>query len=583
VAGHHFYSLSPKIPDGYYLERALGFVLPDGSTGLGVKPIYRFYDSDSNDHYYNTVPDVPANYVAEGTEGAVMQLSDPSLLSSDMTLVYRFYNPGSGDHYLNILPDVPAGYQADGTLGYIYRAPQSDRVPLYRFYHDDLAKHFYSLNPTIPDGYHMEDIVCYVVPAQSGGIGFTPIYRFYNGSTGDHYYNVSSAVPAGYVAEGMEGAVVVPTANVIPSGLTILYRFYNPSTGDHYMNIAPDVPAGYQADGQLGYVYASAGADRVPLYQFYEVPPPPDDGGGFLSSAVGFVSGALGYGAGVVTTVVGGAVTAVESTVGIVGDVVGIVVGVIFAIPYVGRVLNLIWNIVLTVVWGVVSIPDFVLTLLGIMFEKRLSLTIFIQNDESGQPVARTEDVLASLQFAIDTFKSIANVRVVPVGLFKFSSPFAGDGKAGSDYLIYDSGSESADTLDCNCDWTGGVEDLGSKGSAFTLKMYTKDTWGNLRRLVGYGAPICAFAVRGFLDGKIGCSEGPLADYVVVKFTNNLRGKVSPTDPQNSTLAHEIGHACNLPHHDVASNLMCPSRPHPAYLTRWQLALFRASRHVTYF
>jgi predicted Zn-dependent protease len=80
----------------------------------------------------------------------------------------------------------------------------------------------------------------------------------------------------------------------------------------------------------------------------------------------------------------------------------------------------------------------------------------------------------------------------------------------------------------------------------------------------------------------VGCSLGPLTDYITVMFR---REDASVVD--HSTLAHELGHACSLSHVDGGNNLMNP-HPEPANraqrrsLTRAQIALLRASRHVTY-
>ena len=90
------------------------------------------------------------------------------------------------------------------------------------------------------------------------------------------------------------------------------------------------------------------------------------------------------------------------------------------------------------------------------------------------------------------------------------------------------------------------------------------------RRISGYGAPLMVFVVED-LAGFGGCSLGWLSDYVTVK-TNSLK-----------TTAHELGHACNLLHQKDAHNLMHPSsmRLEPVTLTAWQIAVLRASRHVT--
>jgi hypothetical protein len=172
---------------------------------------------------------------------------------------------------------------------------------------------------------------------------------------------------------------------------------------------------------------------------------------------------------------------------------------------------------------------------------------------------------------------SVRVVRVLPVALFQYS--WASDERPTADasYIYVEDDSSSADTLDVCCGGCSWTNDLWLAGSKFEWKMNTDNFKGNARRGIGYGAPVCAFAVRGFSDGNDGCSLGPLEDYVTVNF--NSRAAYSM-----STLAHEVAHACNLWHVSDQGNLMNKSKAaRGPNLDQWQKALVRASRHVTYF
>jgi hypothetical protein len=84
--------------------------------------------------------------------------------------------------------------------------------------------------------------------------------------------------------------------------------------------------------------------------------------------------------------------------------------------------------------------------------------------------------------------------------------------------------------------------------------------------------PVTAFIISNIKDTK-GCSLGPLTDYVLV----DRDGVFVP-----STLAHELGHACNLWHSGTKSNLMYHPDDRGDGVKWFQRNLLRSSRHVTY-
>jgi hypothetical protein len=285
-----------------------------------------------------------------------------------------------------------------------------------------------------------------------------------------------------------------------------------------------------------------------------------------------FVNGVVG-----VITTVGGAIT--DTLGGILApflDPLAGVLGLACSIPYFGTVFCSIKDILLGALGFLLSFGDFLLGLLGILPEKRLRLCIIIQNDERG-PVASDEEVLTYLQKAIDVFKGQANVRILPVKPFNYASAFQDTPKASMDYVEMDPSISSSITLDIACDTCTGCfrDQWGLTGASFNWKLIRFCFWGNAQRLVGFGAPIGAFAVRSYTTSDDGCSLSPgETDYVTV----NFRAK------HPRTLPHELAHACWLPHDpdNDPNNLMNPSGVGVS-LSRLQVAILRASRHVTYF
>ena len=279
-----------------------------------------------------------------------------------------------------------------------------------------------------------------------------------------------------------------------------------------------------------------------------------------------------------------GLLDAVEKVAGPVLNVIASIVEAIFSIPFL-RWLRWLHSIATMIGSYFISFPEMFLDLLGIRLEKRLRLCVLIQRDDkgilvprdinnnpykdsAGNPVSPEAYVLKAVDFAAKVFKDQANVKIIP---------------AGDSFVGIFASTSNTDTLDVCCDKCAGYKDLWTVGSAFELLMMSGNFDGNWHRMLGFGAPICAFAVRGFSDGKTGCSLGPLADYVTVDFRDRT------SDPLMTTLAHEIGHACNLEHlYTDQTNLMSPTSKGDTQLGQrkklrsWQIRDIRASRHVTY-
>jgi hypothetical protein len=132
----------------------------------------------------------------------------------------------------------------------------------------------------------------------------------------------------------------------------------------------------------------------------------------YSSAALGFVD--------VLSTIVNAVVTTIEGIVSVVLNALAWVVLFVFQIPIIGRLINWIWNVALTVVYTMISAVDVVGTFLGIMPEKRLLLLVMNQEDESSHIIASEKDMLAAINLAIQVYRDQANIRVLPVRLFNY-------------------------------------------------------------------------------------------------------------------------------------------------------------------
>ena len=199
----------------------------------------------------------------------------------------------------------------------------------------------------------------------------------------------------------------------------------------------------------------------------------------------------------------------------------------------------------------VLGVPEFVASLAGSRRRKQLRLRIVILRDERGQPVVSDGAVEEALEETRRVLEREAGTRVVAV-----------------DGGLVTTADERAPTtaLDSPCTDSGlWRTDLGAAGPYFRRL--------RVRGAVGRGAPITIFVVRDVV-GKCGCSLGPLGDYVTID-PSGLGGRT------RRILAHELGHSCGLRHRSDPDNLM-RARGQGERLTRWQRAVLRSSRHVTY-
>jgi hypothetical protein len=217
---------------------------------------------------------------------------------------------------------------------------------------------------------------------------------------------------------------------------------------------------------------------------------------------------------------------------------------------------------------------DWLRVYLGWTSTKALEMRVVILSDQAGpildystipnpdpvEPGSTTADKLA-LDRAIDEvrriFKDQANVEIKPqtneVLVTTLTTP-----------------APSA-ALTPRCGWDGFVDGLGTAGD-----FYQRNIENPLL------AKVTVFVVAD-VQGKRGCSSGAFDDWVVIDPTGVYdTNPVSGQSPNPWTLAHEVGHACNLFHPGAGSSLMRPSASgRRDHLHKWQKVILRASHLVS--
>jgi hypothetical protein len=245
------------------------------------------------------------------------------------------------------------------------------------------------------------------------------------------------------------------------------------------------------------------------------------------------------------------------------------VVDLYFSIPVLGRVSVWLWNSILTLVHGLAGLFELLLWQAGFRPKKKLRIGFLILSKEDGTPLASPAELTRALNYIQQAYKP-AKIEIVPA----FPPPKRLSESGEEDEILQWtrdlSPEDSARVRRVGCDREAILQDLGLPGTSYQYHTLRQAFHSSFQRISGYAAPLMVFVVED-LSGFGGCSMGWLSDYVTVK-TRSLR-----------TTAHELGHACNLLHHKGEDNLMNPSSPHlnTVTLTGWQIALMRASRHVT--
>lgn len=191
-----------------------------------------------------------------------------------------------------------------------------------------------------------------------------------------------------------------------------------------------------------------------------------------------------------------------------------------------------------------------------------LRVGVVVLSDEQGRPVTTADRVRSSLERADEVFRAHAGIAVRVTGVTVDPEP------------------APTDALDPPANRRLLLADVLGRTAAYRRHA---DPPGPVGRAVSLGAPITVVVVRDIAGRTTGCSLGMTADWVIVQASLFDPGQAHGYD--DTVLAHELGHALNLPHHRDRANLMFPVSSPPAdlrgtALTAWQAAVLRANRHV---
>jgi hypothetical protein len=248
--------------------------------------------------------------------------------------------------------------------------------------------------------------------------------------------------------------------------------------------------------------------------------------------------------------------------VSLVLDLLAFVFNLILSIPIIGGIIRTITNWLNEIFWRIVGLPDFFLSLAGVRMRKKMHVKLIILN-KNNVPHTNEAAVIRGIQTAQNIFNTRCNVELIYTGVCvpRLSTP------------------SEANTIECGAG--GFFSDWWIGGSYFETVSSDCAFEGGFKRIVGYGAELIVFVI-GTVDptSTIGCSFAATHNYIVIE--PNISGIQS--------IAHELSHACLLPHiDDDNTNLMFPNilldgggNLLNQSLSNFQIASLRGSRHCTF-
>ncbi|HEV2806448.1 MAG TPA: hypothetical protein VGW57_16100 [Chthoniobacterales bacterium] len=237
-------------------------------------------------------------------------------------------------------------------------------------------------------------------------------------------------------------------------------------------------------------------------------------------------------------------------------DAIAFVVNLVLSIPIIGGIIRTILNWVTEIIWRILGLLDFVGSLIGIRPRKKMYFGVIVPS-VGGTPIVTDADIQRQVDAAIALYDTTCNINLIFTGICH-TTVQAPDGG-----------------LVVGCDAGGFFGDWWLPGSYFEYATATCKFTDGFRRLIGYGSEIVVFIVQDVTPtGTNGCSFASTHNYVVIE--------AKPTD-QAFVAAHEMGHACWLPHDGDPANLMNPVTPstNPT-LSDLQISVIRWSKHCVY-
>ena len=235
----------------------------------------------------------------------------------------------------------------------------------------------------------------------------------------------------------------------------------------------------------------------------------------------------------------------------------GVLIELIKSIPVIGRLIDLILNIVTTIVWRLVKLPDLFMSLAGMETGLTVRLCVLVVRFNGSYPLIGGSEITRinienAFATAQTTWRDAATIHLA------------------LDHLtfIQEDAPQEAAIVGCGDDIF--PENMGTAGSYYQFMAARLCPLGSVGRVTGLASRINVIIVPQVVNSG-GCALGPLNDYLVLP-GNNM-----------ACLAHEIGHKLALAHHGNAAsnNIMFANGCNGTLLEWWQRAWARNSKYAS--
>lgn len=259
----------------------------------------------------------------------------------------------------------------------------------------------------------------------------------------------------------------------------------------------------------------------------------------------------------VVVTIGKWIVRTVCEVVNIILDSIGFIINLILSIPIIGGIIRTILNWVTELIWRLVGLVAFIGSLIGIRPRKKMYFGVIVPSVD-GKQIVPDSEIQRQVDAAVSFYDSSCNINLIFTGICKTGVTPPREG------------------LFLECGAGGFFNDWWLAGSYFEFATAQCKFTDSFRRVIGLGAEIVVFIVQDVTTANTnGCSFTSTHNYVVIE--------AKPND-QAFVAAHEMGHACMLPHDGDRQNLMNPTTPSSdPVLSNLQISVVRWSKHCVYF